>query len=384
MADLKISQLTAISVLTPATDVLPVVDVGGVTKKITTNQILGSGGTATLASATITGDLTVDTSTLKVDSTNDRVGIGTASPAAGAKLGVTGATVVSTSDYIGSSTWAARFTGSSNGASSGISFLTNSSGGYPAPASIHATPIADYRSALVATYSADSSGAGYFAVNRSSPIGANTLEHYKIDNAGVATWSNVGGVAGTAMTLNSTGLGIGVSPSYQLDVLGSSNSGILGVTCSSQVSSIRLRQTAVINVATRNWEINTNSTAYGNLEFRVGASAQSDTYSTAVTFDSSANIFAKGIAGTSLVTVAALSTNYALPIGAFAGLIVIRSNGGGGSAVFMLDPNAGAVSISNNIVGRTITLTYSGGAWQFQQTVGAVTSTYNYLLLATQ
>jgi hypothetical protein len=58
MADLKISQLTAISVLTPATDVLPVVDSGGVTKKITTNQILGSGGTATLASATITGALT--------------------------------------------------------------------------------------------------------------------------------------------------------------------------------------------------------------------------------------------------------------------------------------------------------------------------------------
>jgi hypothetical protein len=76
MADLKISQLTAISVLTPATDVLPVVDVGGVTKKITTNQILGSGGTATLASATITGDLTVDTSTLKVDSTNNRVIVG--------------------------------------------------------------------------------------------------------------------------------------------------------------------------------------------------------------------------------------------------------------------------------------------------------------------
>jgi hypothetical protein len=169
-------------------------------------------------SATITGDLTVDTSTLKVDSANDRVGIGTASPAAGAKLGVTGATVVSTSDYIGSSTWAARFTGSSNGASSGISFLTNSSGGFPTPASIHATPIADYRSALVLTYSADSSGAGYFAVNRSNPIGANTLEHYKIDNAGVATWSNVGGVASTAMTLNSTGLGVGASPSTRLHI----------------------------------------------------------------------------------------------------------------------------------------------------------------------
>ena len=76
MADLKISQLTAITTLTPATDVLPVVDSGGVTKKITTNQILGSGGTATLASATITGDLTVDTSTLKVDSANNRVIVG--------------------------------------------------------------------------------------------------------------------------------------------------------------------------------------------------------------------------------------------------------------------------------------------------------------------
>jgi hypothetical protein len=53
----------------------------GTTKKITSNQILGAGGTATLASATITGDLTVDTSTLKVDSANNRVGIGTATPA---------------------------------------------------------------------------------------------------------------------------------------------------------------------------------------------------------------------------------------------------------------------------------------------------------------
>ena len=226
MADSKITALTSIGASTdPANDPLVLVDVSdtsmaatGTTKKVTLNQLLGASGTATLASATITGDLTVDTSTLKVDSTNDRVGIGTASPAAGAKLGVLGATSVSNSAYIASSTWAARFIGSSNGASSGISFLTNSSGGFPTPASIHATPIADYRSALVLTYSADSSGAGYFAVNRSSPIGANTLEHYKIDEAGVATWSNVGGVAGTAMTLNSTGLGVGVSPTSKVDI----------------------------------------------------------------------------------------------------------------------------------------------------------------------
>jgi len=58
MADLKISQLNSIVTVVPSTDVLPVVQ-GGTTLKITPNQILGSGGTATLASATITGDLTV-------------------------------------------------------------------------------------------------------------------------------------------------------------------------------------------------------------------------------------------------------------------------------------------------------------------------------------
>jgi hypothetical protein len=60
MADLKISQLDAITVLAPAVDVLPVVS-GGVTKKILVNQILASGGVASLASATITGAATVGT-----------------------------------------------------------------------------------------------------------------------------------------------------------------------------------------------------------------------------------------------------------------------------------------------------------------------------------
>jgi hypothetical protein len=83
MADTKITALTAITTVDPAVDVLPIVDVSdttmaasGTTKKITSNQILGAGGTATLASATITGDLTVDTSTLKVDSANNRVIVG--------------------------------------------------------------------------------------------------------------------------------------------------------------------------------------------------------------------------------------------------------------------------------------------------------------------
>jgi hypothetical protein len=89
MPDTKITALAAITTVAPANDLFPIVDVSdnsmaasGTTKNITVNQLLGAGGTATLASATITGDLTVDTSTLKVDAANDRVGIGTATPAA--------------------------------------------------------------------------------------------------------------------------------------------------------------------------------------------------------------------------------------------------------------------------------------------------------------
>ena len=99
MADVKITALTAISAnpVNPATFPMPMVDLldtsmaaSGSTRKVTVNQILGSGGTATLASATITGDLTVDTTTLVVNPSGyaDRVGIGTATP--GAALEVSG------------------------------------------------------------------------------------------------------------------------------------------------------------------------------------------------------------------------------------------------------------------------------------------------------
>ena len=87
MADTKITGLLSPQVTTnPATDVLPIVNIAdtlmassGSTRKITVNQLLGAGGTATLASATITGDLTVRTNKLSVTSTG--VGCGTASPA---------------------------------------------------------------------------------------------------------------------------------------------------------------------------------------------------------------------------------------------------------------------------------------------------------------
>ena len=68
MADSKITALTALTAADPINDMLPIVDVSdttmaasGTTKKISVNNILGASGTATLASATITGAATVGT-----------------------------------------------------------------------------------------------------------------------------------------------------------------------------------------------------------------------------------------------------------------------------------------------------------------------------------
>ena len=86
MADTKITALTALTAADPASDVLPIVDISdttmaasGTTKKISVNNILGAGGTATLASATITGDLTVRTNKLAVTSTGVAIGATSAS-----------------------------------------------------------------------------------------------------------------------------------------------------------------------------------------------------------------------------------------------------------------------------------------------------------------
>jgi len=176
--------------------VLPVVDVTGTTKKITTNQILGSGGTATLASATISGDLTVDTSTLKVDSTNNRVGIGTASPLGPFHV------VASAAGF------------------SDVGYFENSQA-----AAANVGPRASLLgvgSVAMATVESGWNGAANtdaYLIIRTRGSGAVT-ERYRIASDGVATWSNVGGVAGTAMTLNATGLGVGGIPVNPLTAYG--------------------------------------------------------------------------------------------------------------------------------------------------------------------
>jgi hypothetical protein len=125
--------------------------------------------------ATITGDLTVDTSTLKVDSASNRVGIGTASPLAPFHVN-------------GTDTTNALI----NGVSKGVRFAFNSS-----------------QSSITGV---DNTGAASF---QPLSIGGSTLDF------------SLSGT--TAMTLNSTGLGVGATPSnYRLYVSAAFASGLNG------------------------------------------------------------------------------------------------------------------------------------------------------------
>ena len=198
MADSKITALTSIGTSTdPSLDQMVIVDTSdgsmaatGTTKKVSLNQLLSSNPSATggltlsgalaAGSATITGDLTVDTNTLKVDSANNRVGIGTASPAAGNLLHISGTAAV--------------------------------------PLLMQRTGSND----VYLSFTDNSGLFGYFGFSngdlRFQTPGSSYANKYVISSDGTSTWSNVGGVAGTAMTLNSTGLGVQATPSAPFTV----------------------------------------------------------------------------------------------------------------------------------------------------------------------
>ena len=71
----------------------------------------------------------------------------------------------------------------------------------------------------------------------------NSTTRYRIASDGVATWSNVGGVAGTAMTLNATGLGVGYTPSGSADKLGSAAT--LGVVATGAIADLNFRNSSL-------------------------------------------------------------------------------------------------------------------------------------------
>jgi hypothetical protein len=190
MADSKITALTALTTADPATDMFPVVDVSdttmaasGTTKRISINNILACSPTATLASATITGDLTVATNRLVVNASGVCIGTTTATPFAGNTKAVVGGG----SGAIGLTLYGG---------------VANTTGLYYADGIVGNET---YRGYLEYSHATDSFAFGTAGVNR-----------YTIDSTGISTWSVAGS---TAMTLNSTGLGVGGSPASKLTAI---------------------------------------------------------------------------------------------------------------------------------------------------------------------
>jgi hypothetical protein len=101
------------------------------------------------------------------------------------------ATIISTWSFVSdasvsaidlhASTWTQILSASSASAQAGLALRAKASSGNFAIGSIHVVPVADYRSGLVATYSGDGSGAGYFAINQFVPTSSATLERLRVN-----------------------------------------------------------------------------------------------------------------------------------------------------------------------------------------------------------
>jgi hypothetical protein len=167
--------------------------------------------------ATITGNLTVRTNKLVVNATGVGAGKTPSYPLdVAGNISMTGAGSGSrfialldeTTTYAGS--LAIQAGGGSAAFGGAITLYGNS----------HAT----YPGAVWIGKSDGASGPIIFGNGGPSP----NLVNYRITGgtgagSGIHTWEYVGGVAGTAMTLNSTGLGVGGSPAAKLHIVGSAS-----------------------------------------------------------------------------------------------------------------------------------------------------------------
>jgi len=296
MPDTKITALTAITTVDPAVDVLPIVDVSdttmaasGTTKKITSNQILGAGGTATLASATITGDLTVDTSTLKVDSSNNSVGVVNATPLTGIDAGfVVGSIGTVRQITLGLFNVYARMRERDNVNNLSISTNINDSG----------TKDDATKSSWKLRFG---SGNDNLALQR-APVGSTTFSDLLIiDSTGVATFGD--GAGGTRMTLNSTGLGVGVTPSawatnrrpLQIGGLASGAVALNGTAGSGEIFfnsffNASSQNICVVTGGTGKYDFNVSTVGCHTWSIGTGTAGNSFTFTPAMTLDASGNL----------------------------------------------------------------------------------------------
>ena len=139
-----------------------------------------------IGAATISGDLTVDTNVLKVDTTLNRVGIGTASPTCDLDI----------------------FRASGSGITSGISLRTAAGAGGDGS---FIKWLAGGTNEKVAQIDGVLNGTDVGYLSFLCGNGADAMaEQYRVASGGLFTWYN--GAGGTRMVLNSTGLNVGNAP----------------------------------------------------------------------------------------------------------------------------------------------------------------------------
>jgi hypothetical protein len=242
MADSKITALGNLTAADPVNDMFPIVDVNdftmaasGTTKRISVNNLLSSSPTASGA-LTVTGLVTAGSATI------------TGAATVGTTLGVTGAlTCQSTASF---------FTGTA------------------LPLHIR------------------NSGTSFTQIGDNATIGAGTA--FVVGSSDSSLRFQCGGAE--QMRLNSTGLGVGVTPSVKLDVLSASAEGTIrltstidGSTASPKGSSLSFRSgsssTETARIASFNRFSNVNG---GDLVFSTADSSQ--VLQTRATIDSSGNL----------------------------------------------------------------------------------------------
>ncbi len=203
MADSKITALAALTAADPANDMVPIVDVSdnsmaasGTTKRISINNILACSPSATLASATITGDLTVRTNKLTVAST----GVGINGTSAAYPLEINGGASASTSQF--------KSTGSS----------------------------------VIARFTDGTAETGYIGSGIALISGISRTDFGIASNGALV----FGVSTGLAMTLNATGLGVGVTPSTAWNTGGNLQVGVFaGLYTNSSLGAVDLTSNSI-------------------------------------------------------------------------------------------------------------------------------------------
>jgi hypothetical protein len=279
MADTKITALTAIGAnpIIPSTFPIPMVDLtdtsmaaSGTTKKVTVNQILGAGGTATLASATITGAATVGT-TLGV------TGVSTFAAGTAALPALTTTGDTNTGIYYPAADTFAVTTGGSE------RLRIDSSGNV----GIGNTPVAALDVYKTANDTINRTNAT-FCFGQIAGLGAALLGQQSASSPYQFNLqaANAANSVQFPLVLQPSGgnVGIGGTPNYKLQLSGAA-------TSFATSPSLALYDTTVGSPGSRNWLIgNVAATNYGELNFCNSSAAGGAPTNVRMTLDASGNV----------------------------------------------------------------------------------------------